>query len=462
MTTGRLRKWTDRMSRNGNMEAPMAITTHESAIAAYEQATPISRRLFEAAQSVIPGGVSRATLAFEPYPFYAVGANGAWIRDADGNGYLDLVNNYTSLPHGHAHGPTNEAVIRELAVSSAIGTAYELETTFAKELRDRIPAMERLHFTTTGSEAVGFAVRAARAHTGRSRILKFEGGFHGSHNDLYQDIALLPALAPGSSTPSRPSSSGLEPTQSVTAVYNDPASVRNAFENWGDEIAVVVLEPFLGNGALVTATREFLDQVFASAEAAGALVLFDEIQSLRADYAGAQGLWGYRPDLVTLGKIMGGGQPLAAFGGREELFAPFSDARLPLLQTGTFTATPIALAAGRAALAYLGRFEYEQLAQRTERLRQGIREVFAEADVPVHVNGLGSMFNISISEEPVTSYRAFRAADDDLLQRVRLELLNSGILIMSRGTGCLSTAVTEGDVDLFLDALATGLTAAKG
>lgn len=444
------------------MEEFVATTTDTSALARYERSTPTSRKLFETARSIIPGGVSRGTLAYEPYPFYAVDAQGAWLTDADGNRYLDLVNNFTSLPHGHAHRPTNEAVIYELSKSSAIGTAYELEATFALELRERIPALERLHFTTTGSEAVGFAVRVARASTRRLRVLKFEGGFHGSHNELYQDISVTPPMKPGTAAPSRPASAGLEPTQSITAVYNDPESVAKAFATWGSEIGAVVVEPFLGNGALVTATREFLDQIFSSARTAGALVIFDEIQSLRAGYHGAQGLWGYTPDLVAVGKIMGGGYPLAAFGGRSELFDVLEGSTPAVRQTGTFTATPIALAAGHTAMAHLTRRDYDDLDRKTERVRSGIRQIFSAAGVPVHVNGLGSMFNISVSAEPVNSYRAFRAADMDILSKLRLELLNSGVLIMTRGTGCLSTAVSDDDVDLFLETVSTGLATAKG
>jgi glutamate-1-semialdehyde 2,1-aminomutase len=430
-----------------------------SALRTYEDRTETSRRLFAEAQRIIPGGVSRATLAFEPYPFYAETAEGAYIVDVDGNPYLDLVNNYTSLPHGHGHRPSVEAFVEQLRISSAMGTAHPLEAAYAAELRTRIPAMERIHFTTTGSEAVGFAVRIARANTGRTRILKFEGGFHGSHNELYQDIAVLPALEPGTAEPSRPASAGLEPSATITAIYNDAQSVRSAFDRWGDEIAGVVVEPFLGNASLITATRDFLDQVFASAALHGSLVIFDEIQSLRAGYSGAQGEWGYTPDLVCLGKIMGGGHALAAFGGRGELFDVLSGEGPQVLQTGTFTATAPALAAGQAAMRDLTRRAYDDLEARTGRLREGIRRTFRDAHIPVQVNGLGSMFNISISKEPVTSYRAHTDSDSVQFAKIRLELLIRGVLIMPRGTGCLSTAVTDDDVNATIAALNEGLAA---
>jgi glutamate-1-semialdehyde 2,1-aminomutase len=434
-------------------------TAVSSALKLYEQLTPSSRLLFEEARKIIPGGVSRGTLAFEPYPFYASEAAGAVVVDVDGNEYLDLVNNYTSLPHGHGHAATTNAAVAQLSISSAVGTAHALETEYGGDLRRRLPALERLHFTTTGSEAVAFAIRVARAATRRPRILKFEGGFHGSHNELYQDIAVMPPLEAETAQPARPASAGLEPTATITAVYNDPASVQAAFRQWGDEIAAVVVEPFLGNAALVNADAKFLDEIFAEAHARGALVVFDEVQSLRAGYGGAQGRWGYAPDLIAIGKIMGGGHPLAAFGGRAELLDVLDGANPPVLQTGTFTATPVALAAGQAAMEAMTAEVYDILEDRTERLRLGVRETFARARVPVHVNGIGSMFNISVTDQVVDSYRTFRAADAAQFAALRLELLVRGILVMPRGTGCLSTAITDNDVDHFLSALDESLTA---
>jgi glutamate-1-semialdehyde 2,1-aminomutase len=440
---------------------PSSTTTSRTpSIDEYLARTPRSRALFDTANQVIPGGVSRATLAYQPYPFYAATASGAVITDVDGNDYIDLINNFTSLPHGHGHAPTTQAVATELAVSSAIGTAHPLEAQYAAELRQRLPAMERLHFTTTGSEAVGFAVRVARANTGRRRVLKFEGAFHGSHNELYQDIS-QPPLNSAVSTPSRPESAGLEPTQTITAIYNDVASVRDGFARWGTEIAAVVVEPFLGNSSLVAADADFLDAVFESAHAHGALVIFDEVQALRAGYHGAQGLWGYTPDLVAIGKIMGGGYPLAAFGGRADLMLVLGGSGPQVLQTGTFTASPVFVAAGQAAMRALGKPQYTDLESRTERLRSAIREEFACAGVPVHVNGIGSMFNIALTAEPVTSYRAHRGTDTALLSRLRLELLLRGVLVMPRGTGCLSTAVTDGHIDQVIDALSAALTVIK-
>lgn len=433
-----------------------------SAVERYTEQTPRSRQLHADAVDIIPGGVSRGTLAFQPYPFYAATAEGAHITDVDGNQYLDLVNNYTSLPHGHHHAQTISAARTELAQSSAIGTAHPLEAIYAKELRQRIPTMQRLHFTTTGSEAVAFAARVARAVTDRPRILKFEGGFHGSYSEFYRDIAIVPPRDPGTSGPTVASSAGLEPTNTITAIYNDPASVTAAFEQWGAEIAAVIVEPFLGNASLVAAEPAFLTRIFDEAHSHGALVVFDEVQSLRMGFGGAQGKWGLTPDLTAIGKIMGGGFPLAAFGGSIDLLSVLEGGAPAVLQTGTFTAAPMAIAAGRAAMQFLDEPAYAALEQLTETFRNGVRETFRRHKLPVHVNGIGSMFNISISEEPVTSYRAHRAADSALWERIRLEMVIRGVLIMPRGTGCLSTAVTTADIDYALRALDDSIASVVG
>lgn len=431
----------------------MTTVSVSTAIERYSKQTARSRQLHADAGGIIPGGVSRGTLAFQPYPFYAAGAAGAYVTDVDGNEYLDLVNNYTSLPHGHHHPQTVAAAQTELAQSSAVGTAHPLEPVYAKELRERIPTLQRLHFTTTGSEAVAFAARVARAVTARPRILKFEGGFHGSYSEFYRDIAVTPPREPGTSGPTVASSAGLEPTNTITAIYNDTASVSMAFEHWGAEIAAVVVEPFLGNASLVAAETDFLSRIFDEARKHGALVVFDEVQSLRMGFGGAQGRWGLTPDLTAIGKIMGGGFALAAFGGSADLLSVLEGSTPAVLQTGTFTAAPMAIAAGRAAMQALDEPAYERLEQLTETFRHGVREVFARHRLPIHVNGIGSMFNISISEEPVTSYRAHRAADSEMWERIRLEMVIRGVLIMPRGTGCLSTAVTAVDVGYALDAL---------
>ncbi|MDR6639439.1 aminotransferase class III-fold pyridoxal phosphate-dependent enzyme [Paenarthrobacter nitroguajacolicus] len=419
----------------------------------YIARTPRSRAAFEAAGRTIVGGVSRGTMAYPPYPFYASHGVGARLHDLDGNEYLDLINNYTSLIHGHGHKATADAAEAALKTGQALGTPSVEEAELANELRCRIPTLEVIRFTTTGSEALQYAIRVARAFTGRKRVLKFEGGFHGSEAGLVQDIWNTTALAPGSARPAQPSSAGLDDVSTITAVYNDPAAVANAFSQWGDEIAVVVFEPFLGNNGLVTATHDFVDSIFEQAHSHGALVLLDEIQGLRASYGASQQIFGVKPDLVTVGKIISGGFALAGFGGRKELMSALTNADAPMPQSGTFTASQVALQAGLAAIRAYDEAEYDRLKSLRDGFAQASVEEFARVGRTVQINGFGSMFHVSINHEPVNSLARHLQSDHALWSAVRLGLLNRGVNLMLRGTGCLSTPMTEADVDFYREAL---------
>lgn len=426
---------------------------------AYLDRTAASRQAHQAAERCIPGGVSRQTLAFPPYPFYATSASGALVTDVDGNSYVDFVNNFTSLIHGHGFGPVVEAAHRAVPVA-AIGTPHPDERSLAELLADRLPGLEWLHFTTTGSEAVTYALRVARAATSRSRVLAFEGGFHGSANEMVRDVTNAP-LPAGSAVPARAQSAGLEPTSALTAVYNDRESVTHAFRTWGHEIAAVILEPFLGNAALIEARPDFVAHVFDVAHRHGALVVFDEVQALRLGYHGLHGTDGWAPDLVAVGKIMGGGFPLAAYGGRRDLASVLEGPKPALVQTGTFTGAPIALGAGLAAMTHLTQDSFAGLDALGERLREGVRRALRDAGVVAHVNGRGSMFNVSINDQPVNSYRTHRSSDVAMLRALHDELLVRGVLVMPRGTGCLSTAHDSDHVDRLVTAVAESLAAVQ-
>lgn len=422
--------------------------------ALYAARTKRSSELHRVALQHISGGLSRQTLAYDPYPFYALSSSAQWITDVDGNRYRDFANNYTSLIHGHRHPRTERATIEVLQGSQALGAPTALEAELAAELRRRMPLLDFVRFATSGSEAVAFAVRVARARTGRSRVLKFEGGFHGGSGDLQRDIWNEP-LPVGFAGPARASSGGLEASETLTAVYNDIASVETAFARWGAEIAVVVIEPFLGNCALIDADPVFAQAVAEIAHRHGALVLLDEVQGVRISPRGAHEALGITPDLVTLGKIIGGGQSIAAFGGRKDLMDIFDTGGV--IQTGTFTATPLALAAGLATLADFGDAEYARLNALGEEVRGALRHVFAGASVPAVITGRGSMFHISLSSGPMTRYRDFRAADMGAWLTLRLGLLNRGVFLMKRGTGCLSTPMGQEDVQALADAFADAL-----
>jgi glutamate-1-semialdehyde 2,1-aminomutase len=396
--------------------------------------------------------VSRQTLAYRPYPLFAERGAAQHLWDVDGNRYLDFVNNFTSLIHGHAFGPSVEAAIAELRRGGALGAPTPLELEFASLLMERFPAIEHVRFALSGSEAITYALRVARAYTGRKRILKFEGGFHGAHDEVQQSIG-RPPLAPGTFSPGIASSAGLMDVATLVAIYNDPESVRAAFGAFGDEIAAVVVEPFLGNAGLIAAAPGFLAFLREIAHMHGALLLVDEIQSMRLAYGGAQQLHGLTPDLVTVGKIMGGGLPLAALGGVKEIMAALDGFTPDVPQTGTFNAFSAALAAGMAAMRSFGHDAIARLNRLGDKARAGITEVLSSAGIPVTVNGQGSMFNIIMASGPVNRYSTWYAARTDFWAATRLELLSRGIYVTARGTGCLSTPMGQGDVDRLLTEL---------
>jgi glutamate-1-semialdehyde 2,1-aminomutase len=416
---------------------------------AYAAGTQRSGRAFASARRRLPTGVSRQTLAYRPYPLFAERGAGQYLWDVDGNRYLDFVNNYTSLIHGHAHGPSVEAAVAELRHGGALGAPTARELEFASLLIERFPVLERLRFALSGSEAITYALRVARAYTGRKRILKFEGGFHGAHDEVQQSIG-LPPLPPGTFGPGVPSSAGLMDVPTLVAVFNDTDSVRAAFAAHGDDIAAVVAEPFLGNSGLITAAPGFLAFLREIAHAHGALLLLDEIQSMRLAYGGAQQLHDVTPDLVALGKIMGGGLPLAVLGGSQEIMAALDGFTPEVPQTGTFTAFSAALAAGMATMRLFDRDAIARLNDLGDRTRTGVEGVFRSAGLPVTVNGQGSMFHIIVTSGPVDRYRAWHAAPADLWTAIRLELLARGIYITARGTGCLSTPMDQANIDWFL------------
>lgn len=415
----------------------------------YESSRARSGLAFSAASRLLPSGVSRQTLVYPPFPFFGQRGERQYLWDVDGNRYLDLVNNYTSLIHGHAHEPSVHAATQELLRGGALGAPTKLELEFTQLLVERYPAIEKLRFAVSGSEAILFAIRSARAYTGRPRVLKFEGGFHGNHDEVQLSVGAEP-LVPGTFGYGVPNSEGLLNAPTLVAIFNDRQSVHAAFAAHSGEIAVVIVEPFLGNAGLLPAAPGFLNFLAEIAHNNGALLLVDEIQSMRLSYGGVQELHDVHPDLIALGKILGGGLPLAAFGGRQEIMSVLDGFDPPVPQTGTFNAFSASLASGMATMRAFNREAVERLNDAGESARNGIRSVFSDCRVPVTVTGQGSMFNITVGAENVMDYQSWRGISPDYWLTLRLRLLNKFNYITARGTGCLSTPMTESDIDKFL------------
>src|SRR5882672_5890594 len=313
----------------------------------YLARTPRSRALFERATASLPGGSTRTTVYSAPYPPYIESGQGLWIQDVDGNRYRDFLGNYTSLILGHAHPAVVAAVEAQVRRGSAFAAPTETEIELAEELRRRLPSVERVRFTSSGTEATMFAIRAARAFTGRSLIAKFVRSYHGTHDAVMAGTAGVPEAM-----------SGLI----VELPWGDGEAVETALRGRERDLAAIIIEPVQGAGGVRAASPEFLASLRAFADRHGALLIFDEIISFRVGPGGAQGQAGVRPDLTTLGKIIGGGYPLAAFGGRADVMAVYDSRQAgSISHGGTFNGNPVAAAAGLATLRELTPATFELL-----------------------------------------------------------------------------------------------------
>jgi glutamate-1-semialdehyde 2,1-aminomutase len=407
----------------------------------------------------MPGGNSRSTTFFEPYPFYAARGEGARIWDADGVERLDFNGNYTSLILGHAP----PAVVKAVQEAAALGVSFpaptEHEIRLAEILTRRLPSVETVRFANSGTEATMNALRAARAFTGRHRIAKFEGAYHGTHDWVMVSVTPDPRLA-GSRRRPRPVawSGGVPPAvlkHVVVLPWNDPDACEKILAREGDSLAALLVDPLLGIGGIIPPAEGFLERLRAVTERTGTLLIFDEVISFRVAPGGAQERFGVRPDLTTLGKIIGGGLPVGAFGGRRDVMSAFDPrgGRARISHGGTFNANPLTMAAGVATMEALTPETYRHLDALGERLRAGVGERLAWLNRPGQVTGLGSLFCLHWTKRALTDYRSSRPADLARPLRVFMGLLNEGCLLTQRGLGCCSAAMTEADVDRFLGAL---------
>ncbi len=432
--------------------ARMARSQTRSAEGRYAHVSPESRALWERALASLPGGNSRTTIFHDPYPIYAARGEGCRVVDADGVERIDFISNYTSLIHGHCRPRVVEAVQRQAAILMSAAAASELEVELAERIRERLPSIELLRFANSGTEATMQAIRAARAFTGRSTILAFAGGYHGTH-DYGVSIPADASLPPGSLGVPEAVSGTI-----VVAPFNDVEATRAAVEPRLDDLAAIVVEPVMGAAGVIPADPGFLSSLRELADEAGALLVFDEVIAFRIGYHGAQGRYGVRPDLTTLGKIIGGGLPVGAFGGRADvmsLFDPRSERRL--VHGGTFNANPLTMAAGLATLEELTPEALERLESLAEDLRAKLARLFADAGQPATVTQIGSLFNVHFTDGPVREHADVRAADTALLRELHLSLLGNGILWTERGMGCLSTPMTGAEIDTFVEMTELGL-----
>jgi glutamate-1-semialdehyde 2,1-aminomutase len=409
-----------------------------------------SRTLFRRACDITPGGVNSPVRAFRGVggdPFFVDRALGSRLWDADGNEYIDYVLSWGPLILGHAH----PAVVRAVAEAAARGTSYGAPTAAEVELAEAVrgffPSMERLRFVNSGTEATMSAVRLARGFTGRDLILKFDGCYHG-HGDSF-----LVKAGSGVATLGLPNSPGVPAELSkltLTAPFNDLEAVETVLRAHPGKIACVILEPVVGNAGFIAPDDGYLQALRRITEADGALLVFDEVMTgFRVAPGGAQERFGIRPDLTTLGKVIGGGLPVGAYGGRREVMdwiAPVG----PVYQAGTLSGNPLAMAAGLAQLRILREEDpYPLLERRTRRLVEGLLANAAERGVPASGGSYGSMWGVFFAAGPVRSFDDARTSDVETFRRFYHALLRRGVFFAPSAyeAGFMSTAHTEQDVE---------------
>jgi glutamate-1-semialdehyde 2,1-aminomutase len=421
---------------------------------------PRSATLFERARRVIPGGVNSPVRAFGAVggtPPFLVEGKGSRVRDADANEYIDYVGSWGPLVLGHADPHVLDAIRAAMERGTSFGAPTELEVELAELLCEALPGVERVRMVSSGTEAAMSALRLARAATGRERILKFEGCYHG-HSD-----ALLVGAGSGVATLGIPGSPGVPEAftrLTIQAPFNDVQAVDEAFARWGSELACVVVEPFAGNMGLVPPLPGFLERLRARCDAAGALLVFDEvITGFRVGWSGAQGRTGVTPDLTVLGKIVGGGLPAAAYGGRAELMRQVAPEG-PVYQAGTLSGNPLAMAAGLATLRRLREpGSYERLEALSTRLATGLRERAGKVGVELCTASVGGIFGFFFHPGPVTRFEDARRQREDRFRVFFAAMLDAGIYLAPSPFECgfVSLAHSDAEIEQTLDAAEVAL-----
>lgn len=417
--------------------------------------TTRSQAIFNAAQSLMPGGVSSPVRAFrsvggQPIVFDRVKGPYAW--DVDGNRFIDYVGSWGPAICGHAHPEVTAALQETLEKGTSFGAPCELENQLAEMVIEAVPSVEMVRFVNSGTEACMAVLRLMRAFTGRDKVIKFEGCYHG-HADMF-----LVKAGSGVATLGLPDSPGVPrstTSNTLTAPYNDLEAVKDLFAENQDAISGVILEPVVGNAGFITPEPGFLEGLRELTKENGALLVFDEVMTgFRISYGGAQARFGVTPDLTTMGKVIGGGLPVGAYGGRAEIMAMVAPAG-PMYQAGTLSGNPLAMTAGIKTLELLKQEgTYERLEASTQRLILGIIEAAQGAGIPITGNSISAMFGFYLCEGPVRNFEEAKSTDTEIFGKLHRAMLERGVYLAPSAfeAGFTSLAHSEDDIDVTLQA----------
>ncbi|MFZ5626154.1 MAG: glutamate-1-semialdehyde 2,1-aminomutase [Bacillota bacterium] len=415
-----------------------------------------SLQLFAEAQQYIPGGVNSPVRAFKAVggqPVFFVRGQGSKIYDVDGNEYIDYVGSWGPLILGHCHPAVTEALHKWVDLGTSFGAPTELETRLARMVIERVPSVEMVRMVNSGTEATMSALRLARAYTGRNKIVKFEGCYHG-HAD-----SLLIKAGSGALTLGVPTSPGVPvniASNTITARFNDLAMLEEIFALEGNDIAAVIIEPVPGNMGVVPPRPGYLEGVRELTRRYGTLLIFDEVMTgFRVDYHCAQGLFNIEPDLTCFGKVIGGGLPVGAYGGKKDIMSMVAPAG-PVYQAGTLSGNPLAMAAGIATLEQLNRAAYEELERKSARLAEGLARAAKEAGLELTQNRVGSMVCTFFTSQPVVDFQSASTSDTQAFALFFQEMLKRGVYLAPSQfeAAFVSLAHTEEDIDRTIAAAA--------
>lgn len=416
-----------------------------------------SKKLFEQAKKVIPGGVNSPVRAFKSVggtPIFINHALGAYLIDEDENKYIDYISSWGPMIIGHAHPEIINAINNQSLKGTSYGIPTELENKMAELVVSLAPNVDKVRFVNSGTEACMSAVRLARGYTNRDKIIKFSGCYHG-HSDSF-----LIQAGSGASTLGVPNSPGITKgtaSDTLLANYNDISQVENIFKNHQDEIAAIILEPIAGNMGCVLPKKDFIPQLRKLCSKNGALLIFDEVMTgFRLGLGGAQEILGVDADLITYGKVIGGGLPVGAFGGKKEIM-DFLAPDGPVYQAGTLSGNPIAMAAGYAMLNHLKSNPdiYDSLNKKTKYLKMGIEQVLLKSNIPFQINSIGSMISVHFTDDPVIDFETAKSGDNIHFKNYFHGMLSNGVYLPPSAyeSYFLNDAISYKDIDYTISSL---------
>jgi len=424
-----------------------------------------SSQLYQQAVKLMPGGNSRSTVFFSPHPFYALRGHGCIVTDVEGVERIDFHNNFTSLIHGHADPDVIKAVTDQLQLGIAFGAPTESEIELANLITERVSSIEQIRFANSGSEAVLMAIRAARAFTGREKIAKFEGSYHGCYDNVEVSVGTAPEeMGPITNPISVSDSEGIPSRvlrETVALPFNNQEAVASIIERNHNTLAAVIADPMPWRSGLIPPQEGFFQFLRQITRRYGILLIADEVMMFRLAYGGGQETFGMEPDLTTLGKIIGGGFPVGAVGGSSEIMQVFdpTSGRPRVPHGGTFNANPVTMVAGKVTLEKFNAPAIKRLNALGESLILKLNQLFSQARVRAQVTGVGSILRIHLTSKPLTDYRSsfLDPRGKEIMSQLFFKLLDSGFIIVPQGLVCLSTPMTVKEVNDFVSAMETSL-----